>query len=154
MGSMNVSRVVALAVAALLILGPGAAMLAAAPAAAQVTLQVVKNDKLGTFLVDGNGNSLYMYTHDTQGVTNCYGGCAQAWPPLLTDGSATVAMDGVNAALIGTVKRTDGTTQISYNGWPLYYWVKDTKPGDVTGQNVGKVWYVVAPNGDIITTAP
>jgi predicted lipoprotein with Yx(FWY)xxD motif len=146
-------RAAGLVLASLFVLGPGAASLAAAPGAGPVTLQLVKNDQLGSFLVDGAGNTLYMFTKDTKGVTNCYGNCAQAWPPLLTDGQQTVAKDGVSAALVGTVSRTDGTTQVTYNGWPLYYYVKDMNAGDTTGQAVGKVWWVVSSEGFIIKPA-
>jgi predicted lipoprotein with Yx(FWY)xxD motif len=64
----------------------------------------------------------------------------------LTSG-APVAGTGVNAAMLGTTKRTDGTMEVTYNGWPLYYWVNDKKPGDTTGENVQNVWFVITPAG-------
>jgi plastocyanin len=82
----------------------------------------------------------------------CYDKCAQAWPPLLTAGAPKTG-DGADAALLGTTARTDGTTQVTYNGWPLYYYVKDQKPGDVTGQDVGGVWYMLSSKGDKIETS-
>jgi predicted lipoprotein with Yx(FWY)xxD motif len=91
--------------------------------------------------------SLYLFTKDSPGTTTCYGNCATAWPPLLTTGKP-VAGNGVDVSKFGTITRTDGTTQVTYNGWPLYYYVKDHQPGDTTGQGVGSVWYLVSPTGD------
>lgn len=100
---------------------------------------------LGTYLVAANGMTLYLYTKDTANVTNCYDQCAIAWPPYTV--SATTALSG-SAGMTGaisTVTRKDGTLQLAYNGVPLYFWQKDIKPGDTTGQNVGGVWFVVKP---------
>jgi predicted lipoprotein with Yx(FWY)xxD motif len=116
-------------------------------AGGNVELAVSETSKLGKFLVDGKGMTLYLYTKDTPGTSNCYGGCATAWPPLLGS-AATVSGSDLDKSLIGTTTRTDGSKQITYNGWPLYYYVKDTKAGDVTGQDVGGVWYVVSPKGE------
>jgi predicted lipoprotein with Yx(FWY)xxD motif len=104
---------------------------------------------LGSVLVDGKGMTLYLYTPDEGSTSTCYDGCAKAWPPLLTEGDAT-AGDGVEASLLGTTARTDGTTQVTYNGHPLYGWVKDTAVGDTTGQGVKDVWWVMAGSGDAI----
>jgi predicted lipoprotein with Yx(FWY)xxD motif len=90
--------------------------------------------------------TLYLFTQDTPNTSNCYTACATAWPPLLTSGAPT-AGSGVTAAMLGTTKRTDGSTQVTYNGWPLYYWANDKKPGDVTGENVQGVWFVITPAG-------
>lgn len=111
-----------------------------------------KNDKLGSFLIDDKGMTLYLYTKDTPNTSNCYDKCATAWPPLLTTGSP-VAGDGVDTSKFGTTTRKDGTTQVTYNGWPLYYFVKDKKAGDVTGQDVGNVWFVVSAAGDKVESA-
>jgi predicted lipoprotein with Yx(FWY)xxD motif len=117
----------------------------AAGAAAMVS---VGNDaKLGSFLLDDKGMTLYLFTKDTPNTSNCYDKCATAWPPLLTTG-APMAGTGVDATKLGTTTRKDGSMQVTYNGWPLYYYVKDAKPGDVTGQDVGSVWYVISPAGD------
>jgi len=122
----------------------------AAPAAAgPVVLEVANNDKLGQFLADGKGMTLYMYTKDTQDTSNCYDKCAQAWPPLLESDKPTVK-NGVNAALLGTTTRKDGTVQVTYAGMPLYYYFKDKAAGDTTGQDVNSVWYVVAPDGVVV----
>jgi predicted lipoprotein with Yx(FWY)xxD motif len=122
---------------------------AAAASSGPAMVDVGKNDTLGSFLVDDKGMSLYLYTKDSPNTSTCYDKCATAWPPLLTIGNA-VAGDGVDASKFGTTTRTDGTTQVTYNGWPLYYYAKDKQPGDVTGQKVGSVWYVVSPTGDAI----
>jgi predicted lipoprotein with Yx(FWY)xxD motif len=125
---------------------------AAAPVtgeAAQVNLG--QNDTLGSFLVDDKGMTLYLFTKDTPNTTVCYDKCATAWPPLLTTGAAG-AGEGVDASMLGTTTRTDGTVQVTYNGWPLYYYEKDKAAGDVTGQDVGGVWYVVSAAGEQVNS--
>lgn len=123
------------------------------PATASGTeVMLGQNDQFGSFLVDAKGMSLYLFTNDTPGVSNCYDKCATAWPPLLTTGDP-VAADGVTASMLGTTKRTDGTMQVTYNGWPLYYYIKDTKAGDTIGQEVGDVWYLVTPAGEEVISA-
>jgi predicted lipoprotein with Yx(FWY)xxD motif len=117
--------------------------------AAQVNLG--QNDSLGSFLVDDKGMTLYLFTKDTPNTSVCYDKCATAWPPLLTTG-APVAGEGVDASKFGTTTRKDGSMQVTYNGWPLYYYEKDKAPGDVTGQNVGDVWFVVSAAGDKVTS--
>ncbi|HMJ74594.1 MAG TPA: hypothetical protein VK507_01410 [Iamia sp.] len=103
---------------------------------------------LGTILVDGQGNTLYVFTSDAQGEpSTCTEGCAAAWPAVA--GTAT-AGDGVDEALIGTVANADGTEQATYNDWPLYYYAQDTAPGDTNGQGVGGVWWVVDAEGNAI----
>ncbi len=114
-----------------------------------VTLQLVKNDQLGSILADGDGNTLYLFTKDVKGTSNCYDKCLAAWPAVYPQGQPTLK-EGVIAALVGTTTRKDGSTQLTYNGWPLYYYVKDQKPGDVTGQAVGKVWWVISAEGNPI----
>jgi predicted lipoprotein with Yx(FWY)xxD motif len=103
----------------------------------------------GSILVDDKGMSLYLYTKDTPNTSTCYDKCATAWPPLLTNGSA-VGGSGLDASKFGTTTRTDGTVQVTYNGWPLYYFAKDKQPDDVMGQGVGSVWYLVSTTGDAI----
>ena len=124
-----------------------------APAAegSGTTVNLGQNDQLGSFLVDDKGMTLYLFTKDTPNTSVCYDKCATAWPPLLTTGDP-VAGEGVDASLFGTTERTDGTVQVTYNGWPLYYYEKDKAAGDVTGQDVGGVWYVVSAAGDQVTT--
>ena len=124
---------------------------AAVPETGAAVVDLGQNDELGSFLVDDKGMTLYLFTKDTPNTTVCYEKCAVAWPPLLTSG-APVAGDGVDASLLGTTNRTDGTVQVTYNSWPLYYYEKDKAPGDVIGQDVGSVWYVVSPAGEMINT--
>jgi predicted lipoprotein with Yx(FWY)xxD motif len=131
-------------VLALIVSACGAATPAAATGPAVV--DVGQNANLGSFLVDSKGMTLYLFTQDTPNTSTCYASCATAWPPLLTSGAPTAGA-GVTASLLGTTKRTDGTTQVTYNGWPLYYWRNDKVAGDTTGENVQNVWFVVTPAG-------
>jgi predicted lipoprotein with Yx(FWY)xxD motif len=111
-----------------------------------VTINTAKDDKLGTFLVDGNGMTLYLFTKDTPGVSNCNAGCLAKWPALEAENVSQVKVGtGVDATKLGLADLSNGKKIVTYNGMPLYYWVNDKKPGDVTGQNVGGVWFVVAP---------
>jgi predicted lipoprotein with Yx(FWY)xxD motif len=119
---------------------------AAASASAGAVVNVGQNSALGSFLVDSKGMTLYLYTKDTPNTSACYGSCASYWPPLLTSG-APVAGTGVTASMLGSTNRTDGTIQVTYNGWPLYYFASDKAAGDTTGENVQSVWFVITPAG-------
>jgi predicted lipoprotein with Yx(FWY)xxD motif/plastocyanin len=131
---------------------PTASAAPVAPAADKpAKVALAKNDALGAFLADDQGRTLYLYTKDTPNTSNCYDKCEAAWPPLFTNGAAQAGA-GLDATLLGTTPRKDGSTQVTYNGWPLYYFVKDQKPGDVTGQNVGDVWFVISEKGEMIDT--
>lgn len=111
-----------------------------------IMLNVAKDDKLGMFLVDGKGMTLYKFTKDTPGVSNCNAGCLTAWPPLTAGSVSEVTVgSGVDKTKLGLADLADGRKIVTYGGMPLYYWAKDMKPGDTTGQNVGNVWFVVAP---------
>ena len=136
------------ALTVLSLVAPGAAHAATGTTGTTVKLG---NTLLGTVLLDAKGMTLYMFTKDTPNTSVCYGQCEVAWPPLLTDGTP-VAGAGVKASLLGTTTRKDGKMQVTYNGLPLYYWFLDNKTGDVSGQDVGKVWYVMAANGSIVKT--
>jgi predicted lipoprotein with Yx(FWY)xxD motif len=131
---------------------PAEATEAPAASTGATMVNLGKNDKLGSFLVDDKGMTLYLFTKDTPNTSNCYDKCATAWPPLLTT-DAPVAGEGVDASKLGTTKRTDGTSQVTYNGWPLYYYAKDKAAGDAVGQDVGGVWYVVSAAGEKVMTA-
>ena len=105
----------------------------------------------GTILADGRGLALYLFTHDTK-KSRCYGACAGAWPPFLTRGQPR-ATGKVKQGLLGTVERSDGKRQVTYNGHPVYYYVGDKKPGQVLCQAVleyGGYWYVVDRSGSAI----
>lgn len=115
---------------------------AAGSAAAALT---VATADVGDVLVDGEGYSLYIFMPDEQnaGVSTCEDACLANWPAL----EAVEAGDGVDASLIGTIERSDGSTQATYNGWPLYYFANDSAAGDTNGQGVNDVWYLIAPDG-------
>jgi predicted lipoprotein with Yx(FWY)xxD motif len=116
---------------------------AATAAAADPTVLVSSNPQLGSFLTDAKGMTLYLYMKDTPNTSTCYDQCAVSWPPLYDNGNLTLPAGA--GGTLGTTTRTDGKKQVTYNGTPLYYWAKDTKPGDTTGQGVGGVWFVLAP---------
>jgi predicted lipoprotein with Yx(FWY)xxD motif len=126
---------------------------ATATPASSAALSTATAGNFGTIVVDGTGRTLYVYDVDTANPSksNCNGACATAWPPLLA-GTGTPKLTGVDASLVGTVTRADGTKQVTLAGWPLYYYANDAKAGDTTGQAVGGTWWVVAPNGKKITT--
>lgn len=109
----------------------------------------IADSKLGKILVDVNGMTLYLFTKDTNGESTCYDTCATNWPPLLSKEKPR-AGEGVDEALLGTVARTDGSLQVTYNKMPLYYFAKDKAPGDTTGQDVNNVWYMVSPEGKAV----
>jgi predicted lipoprotein with Yx(FWY)xxD motif len=128
---------------------PAAASPSPSPAAAQATIAVATNAKLGQILVDGSGMTVYLFVADTGTSSTCYASCAQFWPPVLTTG-APKAGAGAQASLLGTTARTDGTTQVTYSGHPLYHYLKDKQSGDTTGQGVngsGGLWWVMGPSG-------
>ena len=97
--------------------------------------------------------SLYFFTKDTKdsGTSACTGSCLVSWPPLTTT-SGTPAAEGVTGK-VGTINTPDGKKQVTLNGMPLYYFAKDTKPGDTLGQGVGGVWYLSDPSGAMIKAA-
>jgi predicted lipoprotein with Yx(FWY)xxD motif len=115
----------------------------------------VASTGLGKILVDSKGRTLYLWEKDSAGKSACSGGCAEAWPPLRASGKPT-AGGGAKASLLGTIPRSDGKPQVTYDGHPLYGYQGDSKPGDTTGQGstgFGAPWYVLAPTGNDITTA-
>jgi predicted lipoprotein with Yx(FWY)xxD motif len=117
--------------------------------AAQV--DVDDNSELGQILVDGDGMTLYLFEKDTSAdASTCSGECAKAWPPLTTKGEPR-AGSGVDASSLTTFTRDDGTTQVAYGDWPLYYYAGDQAPGDITGNDLdqfGAEWFAVTPSGD------
>jgi len=116
-------------------------------------VKVADVNGLGPVLVDGQGITLYMFETDKRGSpSRCYDICAVQWPPLTLPAgvSAPVVGAGIRPRLLGTAPRTGGTTQVTYNGWPLYLWPPDRAPGKATGQgltNAGGRWYVLTPDG-------
>lgn len=114
------------------------------------TVKLRSAGDLGKIVVDGRARTLYLFEKDTKGKSACSGACAKSWPPLLTKGKPK-AGKGVSASKLGTTRRADGTSQVTYNKHPLYTFVVDkNKPGSTKGQEVdafGAEWYVVGANG-------
>jgi predicted lipoprotein with Yx(FWY)xxD motif len=120
------------------------------------SLHVRQIEDVGDVLVDDEGISLYLFEADTQGKDGsepqsaCHEKCAEAWPPLLTEGEPE-AHDEFDAELLGTIEREDGETQVTYAGWPLYYYAADQSPGHARGHDIedhGAEWYLVTPEGE------
>jgi predicted lipoprotein with Yx(FWY)xxD motif len=107
------------------------------------TVMIGTNKAVGNYLVDGSGNALYWFSKDKANMSACSGDCLKAWPAFISD--SVVVPSGLKASDFGTLTRDDGTAQVTYKGFPLYYWFKDKTRGDITGQNVGKVWFVIDP---------
>jgi len=128
----------------------------AVPVTGTGTVNVSESADFGPILVNGEGFSLYLFMQDTQnsGVSTCTDadGCTIDWPPLVVDGEP-VAGEGVDATMLGTITRDDGTVQATYNGWPLYLYFGDAAPGDTNGQGLdefGGIWYLGSPAGEPI----
>jgi predicted lipoprotein with Yx(FWY)xxD motif len=127
----------------------GAQTTKAKPAAAASAKVMTSKTSLGTIVVDGQGRTLYMFKKDRGGKSACSGACASAWPPDVTSGKP-VAAGAISASKLGTTKRSDGTTQVTYAGWPMYTYAGDMAAGDTNGQNLdqfGAEWYVLGPSG-------
>lgn len=108
------------------------------------TVQATTSPTLGAYLESGNGMTLYTYAQDTAGVSNCTGACATAWPPYTISSAVTLnPAAGVNGQL-GSTTRADGTTQVTYNGMPLYYYQGDSAPGQTNGSSISG-WSVATP---------
>jgi predicted lipoprotein with Yx(FWY)xxD motif len=109
----------------------------------------VRRTPLGKILVDGNGRTLYLFEHDRANKSNCSNGCLTVWPAL-TAHARPHARGGAIGSKIGTIRRANGTRQVTYAKHPLYYYAGDTKPGDTSGQGLnqfGAKWYVLSPAG-------
>jgi predicted lipoprotein with Yx(FWY)xxD motif len=110
----------------------------------------VEDSDLGQIVVDGaEGRTLYVFLVDEGTESTCYDDCEASWPPLTVDGEPA-AGEGIDASLLGTTEREDGSTQVTLDGHPLYYFAGDETADDTNGQDVGDVWYVVSPNGEAI----
>jgi predicted lipoprotein with Yx(FWY)xxD motif len=115
------------------------------------TAVVAADSQYGLILFDSEQQAIYLFDKENSDSSQCYGACAKAWPPVLTYGQPQ-AGDGVEARLLGTTKRGDGSTQVAYAGHPLYYYVDDP-PGEVLCHNVeefGGLWLVVEPSGEAV----
>jgi predicted lipoprotein with Yx(FWY)xxD motif len=126
------------------------AVLAAAAATAEATdkytVDVAQSESLGYYLVNETGFSLYYFVKDApgNGTSTCYGTCAENWPPFYVDSIAVPA--GLNSADLTILQRTDGKMQVAFKGWPLYLYSRDAAPGELNGQGVNGIWFVVNPN--------
>ena len=121
----------------------------AAPAAGGVTVAVTSSE-LGDILVDGDGRTLYAFTKDQGDKSVCSGQCADNWPALTGDATAGT---GAQAGLLSAAMQADGSNQVSYGGKLLYHFAGDTKAGDTNGQGVGKVWFVLGADGELVKAA-
>ncbi|MEX1208579.1 MAG: hypothetical protein WEE36_08255 [Acidimicrobiia bacterium] len=110
-------------------------------------LTTAEDDEHGEILVDQDGFTLYLFLPDNQSAPTCTGTCATTWPPFEDDG-AVGAGAGIDPALLGSTPRPDGSLEVTYNGWPLYYYLPDVTPGDARGQGNGSNWWVVDPDGE------
>ena len=109
----------------------------------------------GPFLTNSSGRAVYLWAADSMNKSTCSGACAGAWPPVTTKGNVTAA-DGAKTADLGTISRSDGSKQVTYDGHPLYYFAGDSGPGQTNGQgsdSFGAKWWLVAPAGTKITVA-
>ncbi|MBP2233991.1 putative lipoprotein with Yx(FWY)xxD motif [Sinorhizobium kostiense] len=146
----------------LFLTGTGLLFVAAASVGAQQTsevkLTVANSPEHGDYVADAEGRALYMFEADQRGKgeekasSTCYDACAEAWPPLIAEGKPTGG-ESLTPDLIDMSERRGGQMQVSYGGWPLYYYVKDGGAGKTTGHDVedfGGEWYLVAPSGDVV----
>src|SRR3954471_4962357 len=124
---------------------------AAASAMAPIGGVALATSPLGQIVTDDKGMTLYAFTKDTAGTSVCYDKCAAAWPAATVTGSVNAAT-GLDASKFTTVDRTDGTKQVKFGQWPLYYFAGDKAPGDTKGQALNDVWWVVDANGQLIKT--
>jgi predicted lipoprotein with Yx(FWY)xxD motif len=122
---------------------------AAAGAAAAIALA---DTGLGKVLTDGKGMTLYAFKPDNAGDSTCYDKCATAWPPLPGAAASSVG-SGLAAGDFGTTTRKDGSTQVTFKGWPLYRFSGDTAAGDTKGQGLNDKWYVVNATGAMVGAA-
>jgi predicted lipoprotein with Yx(FWY)xxD motif len=110
-------------------------------------VRTMVDNQLGEILVDNRGRAIYRYEGDSANppISRCAGACAQTWSPV--QWTPNLSIIGVERTLLGRMRRTDGTFQLTVRGWPLYHYVRDTSPGDTNGQTVNGTWYVSRPNG-------
>jgi predicted lipoprotein with Yx(FWY)xxD motif len=117
----------------------------AGSAAATLAIGSDKAGAVGTVLTGPNGHTLYELTTEHNGKIECTGSCAQIWPPLVVTSGQSPKLATALKGTLGSVKRPEGTTQVTYDGHPLYYYAPDSAPGQAKGQGVGGVWFAVAP---------
>lgn len=130
----------------------GAVTPSPAPAVASPGIKIGQSS-LGPILTDQTGRTLYAFAADKEGKSSCAADCLATWPALTSDKPFT-ATEGTDPKQLSAIKRTEGTEQATYNGWPMYYYVGDQAPGDIDGQNVDGLWFVVGADGKLIKQAP
>jgi predicted lipoprotein with Yx(FWY)xxD motif len=141
---------------------PGSASASSAPAAGSSasaattgTVITTQAGSAGAFLTNASGRTVYLWAKDGMNMSDCSGACAAAWPPVPATGTLT-ATGSAKASDLGTITRSDGTKQVTYDGHPLYYFVGDSSPDQTAGQGsaaFGAKWWLVAPSGAKITAA-
>jgi predicted lipoprotein with Yx(FWY)xxD motif len=110
----------------------------------------VATTSAGETLTGEDGMTLYYFAKDSKGTSACTGDCAATWPPFTLEGNETAtAGEGVQASLLDTIARPEGTTQVSYADHPLYYYAADQAEGDATGQGIGGIWFIASPDGNL-----
>lgn len=116
------------------------------------TLELATSEDWGQHLVTGHGMSVYLYVLDEGGVIACVDACTNNWRPVVVDDAASATVgDGVDETLIGTIVRPDGSLQVTFGGWPLYTFARDTQPGHVRGQGLGQQFFLLSPAGAALT---
>jgi predicted lipoprotein with Yx(FWY)xxD motif len=139
--------------------GGGGATAASAPpktASGQAATVGISSTGIGQILVNSQGRTLYLFKADQGTKSACTGACAGAWPPLLVNGKPTLGK-GINASLVRTATRPEGTTQLTYNGHPLYLFAQDQKAGETNGQGVsafGAAWFALNSAGNQVSAKP
>jgi predicted lipoprotein with Yx(FWY)xxD motif len=134
---------------------PSSAPASGGASASGATVIKTASSSGGTVLTDGSGRAVYLWVKDSGGMSACTGACAGAWPPVTTTGTATVS-GSAKASDLGTITRSDGSKQVTYDGHPLYYFSGDSGPGTATGQGsdgFGAKWWLVAPTGSDVTAS-
>jgi predicted lipoprotein with Yx(FWY)xxD motif len=124
----------------------------AAAAAAAPTGIKISDSSLGPILTDEDGRTLYAFLNDKNGTSSCTGDCVATWPALITK-SPAAAGDGAQASLLSQTTRAEGTSQTTYNKWPLYYYAGDAAPGSVDGEGLGGVWFALGADGKLVKPA-
>jgi predicted lipoprotein with Yx(FWY)xxD motif len=132
---------------------PSSSAPASQPAAGAAKLATATVGDLGKIVVDGNGRTVYVFDKDAAGKSNCQGDCLSKWPAVKA-GDGTPQLNGIDASLVSTVTRSDGSKQLAINGMPLYLFASDSQAGEAEGQAVGGLWWVVGADGKKITTQP
>lgn len=120
------------------------------PAPAEPTVAVIESS-LGVILADSEGKTVYLFMNDSGTESTCYDACQERWPPLLVTGDPQ-AGEGADQALLGVSARQDGSSQVTYNGHPLYVYSGDESAGDTNGQGVGGVWFAVTAEGEPVSS--